>query len=49
MMRFVYYILGAKSIIKDKTLEQFVESYSADEVLALYCAVSTGSSPTVAV
>ena len=45
-MRFLYYTLGAKSIIKDKSLEQFVENYSADEVLALYCAVSTGTTWT---
>lgn len=43
-MRFLYYTLGAKAIIKDKTLEQFVESYNADQVLALYCQVSMGTS-----
>ena len=44
MMRFLYYTLGARSVIKDMTLEKFVETYSAEEVRALYCTISGGSS-----
>ena len=44
MMRFLYYTLGARAIIKDMTLEKFVETYSAEEVRALYCTISSGNS-----